>query len=108
MERRRRRRTKRALHIENVKTIIRRMGQAGIPLMGYNFSIAGVSGRTKGNYARGVSMGTPGQAKPDQALLVAIVKTAAGRITLQMYGPNKTVSAQRDNFLKLAKGFRPA
>ncbi len=44
---------KRALHIENVKTIIRRMGQAGIPLMGYNFSIAGVSGRTKGTYARG-------------------------------------------------------
>ena len=44
---------KRARHIENVKTIIRRMGQAGIPLMGYNFSIAGVSGRTKGNYARG-------------------------------------------------------
>jgi len=44
---------KRALHIENIRTIIRRMGQAGIPLMGYNFSIAGVSGRTKGNYARG-------------------------------------------------------
>ncbi len=44
---------KRARHIENVRTIIRRMGQAGIPLMGYNFSIAGVSGRTKGNYARG-------------------------------------------------------
>jgi mannonate dehydratase len=44
---------KRALHIENVKTIIRRMGQAGIPIMGYNFSIAGVAGRTKGNYARG-------------------------------------------------------
>jgi mannonate dehydratase len=44
---------KRALHIENVKTILRRMGQAGIPIMGYNFSIAGVSGRTKGNYARG-------------------------------------------------------
>jgi mannonate dehydratase len=44
---------KRALHIENVKTIIRRLGQAGIPLMGYNFSIAGVAGRTRGNYARG-------------------------------------------------------
>jgi mannonate dehydratase len=44
---------KRAQHIENVKTIIRRMGQAGIPVMGYNFSIAGVAGRTKGNYARG-------------------------------------------------------
>ncbi len=44
---------KRAQHIENVKTILRRMGQAGIPVMGYNFSIAGVAGRTTGNYARG-------------------------------------------------------
>jgi mannonate dehydratase len=44
---------KRAEHIENVKTIIRHMGEAGIPLMGYNFSIAGVAGRTTGPYARG-------------------------------------------------------
>ncbi|MGK0237213.1 MAG: mannonate dehydratase [Candidatus Pelagisphaera sp.] len=44
---------KRADHIENVKTIIRRMGKAGIPNMGYNFSIAGVAGRTHGAYARG-------------------------------------------------------
>jgi mannonate dehydratase len=44
---------KRAQHVENVKTILRRMGQAGIPVMGYNFSIAGVAGRTTGNYARG-------------------------------------------------------
>lgn len=44
---------KRAEHIENVKTIIRRMGEAGIPVMGYNFSIAGVAGRTSGPYARG-------------------------------------------------------
>jgi len=43
----------RTLHIENVKTIIRRVGEAGIPIMGYNFSIAGVAGRTKGPYARG-------------------------------------------------------
>ena len=53
---------KRALHVENVKTIVRRMGEAGIPVMGYNFSIAGVAGRTKGNYARGgaVSVGMEG------------------------------------------------
>ncbi|HEU5078669.1 MAG TPA: mannonate dehydratase [Opitutaceae bacterium] len=44
---------KRAEHIENVKTILRRMGKVGIPIMGYNFSIAGVAGRTTGNYARG-------------------------------------------------------
>jgi mannonate dehydratase len=44
---------KRAEQIENVKTTIRRLGQAGIPIMGYNFSIAGVAGRTTGDYARG-------------------------------------------------------
>jgi mannonate dehydratase len=44
---------KRAEHIENVKTILRRLGAAGIPIMGYNFSLAGVAGRTRGNYARG-------------------------------------------------------
>ena len=31
--------------IEKVKTIIRRMGEAGIPVLGYNFSLAGVCGR---------------------------------------------------------------
>lgn len=46
---------KRAQHIENVQTILRRMGEAGIPVMGYNFSIAGVAGRTTGNYARGAA-----------------------------------------------------
>jgi len=40
-------------HLENVKTLIRRLGQAGIPTLGYNFSIAGVAGRTTGPYARG-------------------------------------------------------
>lgn len=36
-----------------LKTIIRNMGRAGIPCMGYNFSIAGVWGRTPGSWARG-------------------------------------------------------
>lgn len=44
---------KRAKQIEDIKTIIRRIGKAGIPTMGYNFSIAGVAGRTTGPYARG-------------------------------------------------------
>jgi mannonate dehydratase len=34
---------KRPQHIENVKSIIRAVGEAGIPVMGYNFSIAGVA-----------------------------------------------------------------
>ena len=36
-----------------LKTIIRNMGQAGIPVMGYNFSFAGVYGRANGPWARG-------------------------------------------------------
>ena len=39
--------------MENVKNIIRRVGQAGIPIMGYNFSLAGVAGRVTGPFARG-------------------------------------------------------
>ena len=44
---------KRALHIRNVHAILRAMGEAGIGLLGYNFSIAGVCGRVRGPYARG-------------------------------------------------------
>jgi len=44
---------RRALHLENVKTIIRNVGKAGIPVFGYNFSLAGVSGRIIEDSARG-------------------------------------------------------
>jgi mannonate dehydratase len=47
---------KRRSQLDNVKTILRRLGGAGIPIMGYNFSIAGVCGRTRGPYARGGAM----------------------------------------------------
>ena len=40
-------------HLENVKTIIRNVGRAAVPIFGYNFSIAGVAGRIKGRFARG-------------------------------------------------------
>jgi len=39
--------------LENLKTIVRHVGQAGIPAIGYNFSIAGVWGHVNGPYARG-------------------------------------------------------
>lgn len=53
---------KKKAQLENVKTIIRRVGGAGIPVMGYNFSIAGVCGRVTGPFARGgaVSVGMDG------------------------------------------------
>lgn len=53
---------KRGAHIENVKQIVRNLGAAGIPIMGYNFSLAGVAGRVTGPFARGgaVSVGMDG------------------------------------------------
>ena len=39
--------------MEGLKQIIRNVGAAGIPVMGYNFSLAGVSSRIVGNFARG-------------------------------------------------------
>ncbi|MEA2584270.1 MAG: mannonate dehydratase [Thermomicrobiales bacterium] len=39
--------------IEDVKTLVRNIGAAGIPVMGYNFSIAGVWGHVVGPWARG-------------------------------------------------------
>jgi mannonate dehydratase len=42
-----------ARQLENLKTIIRNIGHAGIPVLGYNFSIAGVAGRVRGPFARG-------------------------------------------------------
>jgi mannonate dehydratase len=44
---------KKSQQLENLKTLIRHVGQAGIPIFGYNFSIAGVAGRIKGPFARG-------------------------------------------------------
>lgn len=53
---------KKAMQMANLKQLIRDVGEAGIPVFGYNFSLAGVAARTQGNYARGaaVSVGMEG------------------------------------------------
>jgi mannonate dehydratase len=50
--------------IEKVKTIIRRLGEAGIPVLGYNFSLAGVCGRVSTPSGRGnaLTLGMDGPA----------------------------------------------
>ncbi|MBD5781242.1 mannonate dehydratase [Pelagicoccus sp. NFK12] len=48
---------KKRQQIEGLKQMIRAMGEVGIAVMGYNFSLAGVYGRTTGNYARGQAGG---------------------------------------------------
>lgn len=47
---------KREAQLAGLKQLIRNMGKAGIPIMGYNFSLAGVAGRTIGPYARGEAL----------------------------------------------------
>lgn len=58
---------KREEQMANVKQLIRNMGHAGIPVLGYNFSLAGVSGRVKGPFARGGALAV-GLEGPSDAL----------------------------------------
>lgn len=44
---------RKAEHLENVKTLVRNLGHAKIPCLGYNFSLAGVAARVTGPFARG-------------------------------------------------------
>ena len=53
---------KKEVQMENLKQLIRNVGKAGIPIFGYNFSLAGVAARNQGPFARGgaVSVGMDG------------------------------------------------
>ncbi len=75
---------RRGEQIENVKTLLRRMGKVGIPIMGYNFSIAGVWGHVNGPYARGgaVSVAFLGNEGPPETPI------PAGQIWNMVYEPN--------------------
>jgi mannonate dehydratase len=57
---------RRQQQIEHLKRILCDVGRAGIPIMGYNFSIAGVWGRVEGPFARGgaVSVGFENPPQP--------------------------------------------
>lgn len=56
----------REAQIATIRQLIRNIGEAGIPVMGYNFSIAGVFGRISSTCARGgaQSVGLSGQPDP--------------------------------------------
>lgn len=75
---------RRAEQIENIKTMIRNMGKAGIPALGYNFSIAGVWGWVRGTWARGgaESVGVVEAHMPPQTPI------PNGQIWNMVYDPN--------------------
>jgi mannonate dehydratase len=74
--------------IEKVKTIICRMGEAGIPVLGYNFSLAGVCGRTSARAGRGnaITLGMDGPAND--------VPIPNGTIWNMVYDTNAPAGAQ--------------
>jgi mannonate dehydratase len=57
---------KKAEQLEGLKQMIRTMGEVGIPVMGYNFSLAGVYGRVHGHWARGGAGGVGMTGEVDQ------------------------------------------
>lgn len=59
-----------------------------------------------GSYARGVGTGPQGVAKPDQSLLVAVIETPEGNITIQLHGDRATVAANRKGFDAMVRGFK--
>jgi hypothetical protein len=58
----------------------------------------------KGNYARGVGMGQQGEVLPGQAMVAGIVETERGNLFVQLYGPEKTVKANRAGFEAFISG----
>lgn len=70
--------------MENLKQIIRRVGQAGIRCFGYNFSLAGVWGHQKTTRARGGAVSTCFHA--DQLDLEARIPN--GEVWNMTYDPN--------------------
>ena len=60
----------------------------------------------RGSYARAVGMGDPARAKPGQMLIAAIAETPRGTIFFQLFGPEASVAAQREAFMKFVGGLR--
>jgi mannonate dehydratase len=74
---------KKPQQLENVKTLIRTMGRAGIPVLGYNFSLPGVAGRIQGPFARGGAVSV-GMDAPDETPI------PNGTVWNMIYDPSAT------------------
>ena len=61
----------------------------------------------EGNYARGIGTGPVGTARPDQALLAAIVEGPQGKLFVQLYGPSSTVKANIPEFESFVRSMSP-
>ncbi len=80
----------RARQLDDLKLLIRRVGRAGIPCIGYNFSIAGVWGWHRGPFARGGAMSVGFRLQP------ALIETPipSGMVWNMRYDPAAGEGAQ--------------
>jgi len=73
---------RRAAQMAHLKRIVRDVGRLGVPTIGYNFSLAGVWGRTEGAFARGGARSV-GFADPPQTPI------PAGMVWNMVYDPDR-------------------
>jgi mannonate dehydratase len=96
---------KRAEQLEKVKQIIRNVGEAGIPVYGYNFSLAGVGGRRTFHSARGGAE-TVGMCGVDEISTTPMPK---GMVWNMIYDPNAPAGNQpsigHDELWRRLEGF---
>ncbi|HTV40082.1 MAG TPA: mannonate dehydratase [Candidatus Sulfotelmatobacter sp.] len=88
--------------IENLKQIIRNAGRAGVPVFGYNFSIAGVAGRVKGRFARGDAEAVGMEGPLDKPLRAGMVWNM---VYDQNAGPGTVASAKPEELWARLKFF---
>ena len=70
--------------MEGLKQLVRNVGEAGIPVLGYNFSIAGVWGWTRGPFGRGGAVSV----KYDEALIDKDQPMPKGMVWNMVYDPD--------------------
>lgn len=70
--------------MENLKRTIQVIGRVGIPIMGYNFSIAGVWGWTKGPFGRGNAKGI----RFDESAIDPAMPIPNGMVWNMVYDPD--------------------
>lgn len=96
---------RREQQVRNLQELIRRVGRAGIPIFGYNFSIAGVAGRTRGSYARGGAESVGMEGPVDEPMPL-------GMVWNMIYDPNAPkgtlASITPDDLWRRFKGFLDA
>lgn len=81
---------KRDEQIEDIKKLIQNMGQAGIPILGYYFSLAGVAGRIRGPFARGGAVAVGMEGEPE----VVDTPIPRGMVWNMIYDPSLIESGE--------------